>query len=126
MRNRQSSGSVSRVAVVAVPDYEPWIIARWGFELLMGRLLEVCIASEDAAVIERARALNGLHFDLLEADQRTRLSALLAAVSDELRFDIESGRTEVPDREGFALALAELEMRLHDLYESDSRTAAED
>ena len=94
--------------------------------MLMGRLLEVCIASEDAAVIERARALNGLHFDLLEADQRTRLSALLAAVSDELRFDIESGRTEVPDREGFALALAELEMRLHDLYESDSRTAAED
>lgn len=106
------------MAVVAVPYYEPWIVARWAFDLLMSRLLDSCTVDDDREVVQRAVALDGLHFDLLAYEQRARLAESLAAAADQLRFDLEEGRTEVPDREGLVVALASLEMRLHDLYEA--------
>ena len=118
------------MAVVAVPYYEPWIVARWAFDLLMSRLLDSCTVADDIEVVERAIALDGLHFDLMACDQSARLAESLAVVTDRLRFDLEEGLLDVPDRERFALALAELEMRLHDLNEMspgpDSRSSPDE
>ena len=108
------------MAVVAMPHYEPWIIARWAFDLLMSRLLESCSHEEDKVVVQRAIALSGLHLDLQAVEQQIRLAKTLAVVTDQLRFDIESGHTKVSDRDGLVAALAELEMRLHDLFEPRS------
>lgn len=105
------------MAVIAVPYDEPWIVARWAFELLLHRLLDSCTSDGDRSTIERAIALSGLHLDLLPEGQRTRLAEALATEADKQRLEISTAHPPLPDPEGLARALADLEMRLHDVFE---------
>jgi hypothetical protein len=105
------------MAVIAVPDNEPVIVARWAFRQLLERLDAEVDAEADSYAVKQAIALDGLHFELLEDDQAARLARQLAKVADELR--LELARTPSDDQRDteFAEVLAGLEMQLHDVYE---------
>lgn len=112
------------MAVVYVPHYSPWVVARWAFRQLMEQASKhVCLA-EDEYAVKQAIALDGLQIDMLEEDQQVRLARAVALSADELRFKIERGRLELPDGEGFKEALALLEMRMHDLLDDPTDTPA--
>lgn len=68
---------------------------------------------EDRATATSAEALDGLHFDLLEEPQRSRLAKKLSLVVNEFRLDIFQKDSD--DHRGLASALLALEKRLHDL-----------
>jgi hypothetical protein len=105
------------VAVIAVPYYEPLILARWAFRALLERLAAEVELEADRYAVQEALALDGLHFGLLDRDQAARLAERLGKVADQLRFELQRAPSgEERDLE-FAEVLAGLEMRLHDLYE---------
>jgi hypothetical protein len=105
------------MAVIAVPNYEPVVVARWAFRQLLERLAAEVDVEGDAYAVEQAMALDGLHFELLDADQANRLARRLAKVADELRLELlRAPGDDQRDRE-FTEVLADLEMRLHDVYE---------
>ena len=103
------------MAVVNVPHYEPWIVARWAFSELMRRLADDAEVTEDADAAIAAAALDGLHFHLMGAEQQCRLARRLSKVCDQYRLEITTA--DPRDKSGLAAALAILEMRLHDLFE---------
>ena len=72
---------------------------------------------EDVEALIRAEALDGLHFDLLEPDQRVRLAKTVARAADGLRLSLSSSDSDDPRDAEFAEYLSVLEMRLHDLFE---------
>lgn len=71
------------MAVIAVP-YEPVILARWAFRAPLERLAAEA-DERDRYAVREALAVDGLHFDLLDTDQATRLAQRLAKVADDLR-----------------------------------------
>lgn len=101
------------MAVVQVPNYEPWIVARWAFRALAERAVAQADTPEDVAQIRQFVALDGLHFSLMEADQRTRIAIAAATAADELRAQYRDAG-DSRDRE-FSEALGELRLRLADL-----------
>ena len=104
------------MAVVNVPHYEPWIVARWAFSELMRRLAEDADTPDDREAALAAEALDGLHFHLLHGAQQIRLARRLSLVADKYRFEIAAEDPE--DDRGLGEALATLEMRLHDLFDT--------
>jgi hypothetical protein len=101
------------VAVVQVPNYEPWIVARWAFRALAERTTTLADTPEDEAQIRQSVALDGLHFNLMEPDQRTRIAIATAAAADQLRSEYRDG-SDPRDRE-FSEALGRLRLTLADL-----------
>ena len=102
------------MATIVVPHYEPVILARWAFKRLMDYSLERTCLPEDEFVIKQAVALDGLHFDLLDAEQAARIAATLAGAAHDLRGEFRRQSGEDRDQE-YAALLADLEMRLDDL-----------
>jgi hypothetical protein len=105
------------VAVIVVPHYEPMKLARWAYRGLLGRLADATEDEADNYTVRQAIYLDGLHFDLLDRDQAVRLAERLARIADELRLELLRTPSDDPRDLQFAEALAELEMRLHDIYE---------
>ena len=105
------------MAVIAVPYYEPVILARWAFRALLERLAAEVELEADRYAVREALAVDGLHFRLLDADQAARLARRLGKVADQLRFELQRTPSDDPRDPEFAEILAGLEMRLHDLYE---------
>jgi hypothetical protein len=105
------------MAVIVVPHYEPTKLARWAYRSLLERLAAVTDDAADNYTVRQAIALDGLNFDLLDRDQAVRLAQRLARIADELRLELLRTPSDDPRDLGFAEVLAELEMRLHDVYE---------
>jgi hypothetical protein len=105
------------MAVIVVPHYEPMKLARWAYRGLLGRLADATEDEADNYTVRQAIYLDGLHFDLLDRDQAVRLAERLARIADELRLELLRTPSDDPRDLQFAEALAELEMRLHDIYE---------
>ena len=105
------------MAVIVVPYYEPLKLARWAYRSLLERLAAATDDAGDHYVVRQAIALDGLNLDLLDRVLAVRLAERLARVADELRLELLRTPSDDPRDLGFAEALAELEMRLHDLYE---------
>jgi hypothetical protein len=105
------------MAVIVVPHYEPIKLARWAYRGLLERLAAATEDEGDNYTVRQAIALDGLNFDLLDRDQAVRLAGRLARIADELRLELLRTPSDDPRDLGFAEALAQLEMRLHDLYE---------
>ncbi len=106
------------MAVVSIPHCEPWIVARWVFSELMRRLAEDADTPEDRETALAAEALDGLHFHLLDDNQRGRLARRLSLVADHYRFEVSAD--DPKDQRGLSEALATLEMRLHDLFDESA------
>jgi hypothetical protein len=104
------------MAVISVPHNSPWVVARWAFRMLLERAARRLENEGDKDALQQAVALDGWHFDLLEADQRKRLAWAIAAAADELRLDLQTASADPRDLELVEM-LANLEMLLHDLYE---------
>jgi hypothetical protein len=85
------------VAVIAVPYYEPVILARWAFRAPLERLAAEA-DERDRYAVREALAVDGLHFDLLDTDQAARLAQRLAKVADDLRFDLQRTPSSRPTR----------------------------
>ena len=106
------------MAVIVVPHYEPIKLARWAYRGLLERLADATDDEADNYIVRQAIALDGLNFDLLDSrDQAARLAERLARIADELRLELLRTPSDDPRDLQFAEALAELEMRLHDIYE---------
>jgi hypothetical protein len=106
------------MAVIVVPHYEPIKLARWAYRGLLERLADATDDEGDYYIVRQAIALDGLNFDLLDDhNQAARLAERLARVADELRLELLHTPSDDPRDLGFAEALAQLEMRLHDLYD---------
>ena len=105
------------MAVIAVPNNEPTVLARWAYRTLLERLAAETADEGDGYAVRQAIALDGLNFGLLDHDQAVRLAERLARVADELRLELL--RTPSGDDRDleFAEVLARLEMQLHDVYE---------
>ena len=101
------------VAVVSVPGYEPWIVARWAMSMLMERAAVHAEADVDRHALTQATALDGLHLDLLLDAQARRIAAAVQVAADELRLERRNG-PEDRDRE-FAEKLSDLSLWLTDL-----------
>jgi hypothetical protein len=106
------------MAVIVVPHYEPIKLARWAYRGLLERLADATDDEADNYIVHQAIALDGLHLDLLDSrGQVARLAERLARIADELRLELLRTPSDDPRDLGFVQALAQLEMRLHDLYE---------
>jgi hypothetical protein len=105
------------MAVIAVPNNEPVVVARWAFRQLLERLAAEVDIEGDNYAVNQAIALDGLHFELLDDDQAARLAKRLAEVADELRLELLCAPSDDQRDLEFAAVLADLEMRLHDVYE---------
>lgn len=101
------------MAVVQVPNYEPWIVARWAFRALAERTITLLDRPEDEVALRRAVALDGLHFSLMETNQSGRLAIAVAWAADQLRDEYRSGSD--PRDPEFSEALGELRLRLADM-----------
>ena len=60
----------SPVAVIAVPYYEPVVLARWAFRALLERLAAAVELEADRYAVREAIALDGLHFGCWTATRR--------------------------------------------------------
>jgi hypothetical protein len=89
--------TVTRVAVVNVPHYEPWIVNRWAFRTLAECAETFAGDPDDRYVLTQAVALDGLHFNLLPPDQCARLALAVSRAADELRAEFRS-RVTARDR----------------------------
>ena len=105
------------MAAIAVPNYSPWILARWAMRMLMERAATHVTSDEDKYVFVQATALDGLHLDLVDdPDQRRRLARATATAADELRIELMTGPQDDPRDGEFAEMLGELSLQLYDLY----------
>ncbi len=104
------------MAAISIPHSDPWVVARWAFRRLLERAAERLHDPADVQALEQAIALDGLHFDLLDQAQASRLAVALEVASDQLREELSGAHDDPRDIE-FAEALALLEMRLHDIHE---------
>ena len=103
--------------MISIPHYSPWIAARWEFGRLLERTADGMPLEEDRETLKRAKALDGLHFDMLPKAQAERVARAMEIAADGLRLELEGATdAEIRDTE-FAEALATLEMRLHDVHE---------
>lgn len=105
------------MAAVSIPYNDPWIVARWAFGRLLDRTSEGLVHQEDRQTLEQAKALDGLHFDLLAEDQADRIARAMQRAADQLRSELQAGGSGDPRDAEFADALAVLEMRLHDVHD---------
>lgn len=105
------------MAVISVPFDEPWIVSRRAFRFLLKHVMSEELSAEDRYAIEQAIALDGLGLDLKEPAQRTRLAKVIGRVADQVRLDLHNGSLDFEDPHNeFPGLLAELEMKLSDLY----------
>jgi hypothetical protein len=84
------------MAVVSIPYNDPWVVARWAFGRLLDRTAETLVSEEDREALERAKALDGLHFGLLEDAQAERIARAMEAAADQLRFELEGADADDP------------------------------
>ena len=105
------------MAAVSIPHNDPWIVARWAFGRLLDRTAESLVREEDRQALEQAKALDGLHFDLLTGGQAERIASAMQTAADQLRSELQEADEGDPRDAEFADALAVLEMRLHDVHE---------
>ena len=101
------------MAAVSVPHSEPWIVNRWAFRTLAERAQTFVSRPDDRYKLEQAVALDGLHFELLPADQCARLALAVERAADELRVEFRN-RVAARDRD-FADRLDSLRLALSDL-----------
>lgn len=72
------------MAVINVPGQEPWIVARWALEELVDEAKAELTDPIDIDRLDRAVALDGLHFKRVEPGQAGRLVAALLAGSERI------------------------------------------
>lgn len=96
-----------------MPQYEPWIVNRWAFRTLAERAETFVSDPDDEYKLKQAVALDGLHFDLLPADQCARLALAVERAADELRAEFRLRDT--PRDRDFADRLDTLRLSLSDL-----------
>jgi hypothetical protein len=101
------------VASVSIPNYEPWIVSRWAFRTLAERAQSFVSDPNDIYKLQQAVALDGLHFDLVPADQCVRLERAVDQAADGLRDEFRD-RSDQRDLE-FADLLDVLRLRRSDL-----------
>ena len=105
------------MAAIAVPNYMPWIFARWAMRMLMERAATHVTSDEDKYLFVQATALDGLDFELVEdPEQRRRLARATATAADELRVELMNGPQDDPRDGQFAEHLGELSLQLYDLF----------
>ena len=96
-----------------MPQYETWIVNRWAFRTLAERAETFVSDPDDEYKLKQAVALDGLHFDLLPADQCGRLALAVERAADELRAEFRLRDT--PRDRDFADRLDTLRLSLSDL-----------
>jgi hypothetical protein len=89
------------------------VVSRWAFRALAERAEQFVNQPEDEYALRQAVALDGLHFELLPAEQSPRIARAVATAADELRLEYRDG-PEARDRE-FSDALGTLRLWLSDL-----------
>ena len=118
------------MAVICVPPHDPWKLARWAYRLVLERLLsEVdthggASAAQDRYTVEQARALDGLHLDLLldaDRNQAVRIASYLYKVASALQPELRD-QPDQRDR-GLAEVLAQLERQLLEFRRSAASTS---
>ena len=102
------------MAAISVPPHEPWVVARWAFRCLLDRTVRV-VSDDDKDVLERAKALDGLHFDLLHKEEARRISGAMMTAADELQQELSDTDLTDPRDEEFAEALLVLRVLLRDV-----------
>src|SRR5262249_53777662 len=103
------------VGVVALSDNLTWVGSRAAFRPLLRRARELVDDAEDADALEAASALDGLHFDMVPADQATRLAIAVSDAARELAGIADTSEDEW-DR-GYARSLRRLVIMLAPLCE---------
>jgi uncharacterized ferredoxin-like protein len=71
----------------------------------------------DRGILDQAKALDGIHFDLLEKDEAARIARSMEVATRDLRAELLKADGEDPRDAGFAEALAVLGLLLHDVFE---------
>jgi hypothetical protein len=94
------------MGVVAVSDEVTWVVSRAAFRALLRRSAELVRDDADVYALEQAEALDGLHLDLMQADQALRLAVAVRDAAGELAKDAEASKDDW-DR-SFARSLREL------------------
>lgn len=99
------------MAMIAVREDDPWVVARWAFErLIIAAAEEVADRPDLVERLRAAKALDGLSFSLLsEPDARTLGLALYAAAGRVA--SVEGARDDSISR-SFVDALGDLRRRL--------------
>ncbi len=72
------------MGVVTVSEHSPWVMARWAMALLIDRASSLTDEADDRAALAQAKALDGLHCDLLDKPQRQRVAAAVRSAAEAL------------------------------------------
>lgn len=100
------------MAIISFLPGDSWIVARWAFRLIMERA-SIAANSEDRFALHQAIALDGLHFDLVEAGQASRLAMAIESAARQLHSELDRSEDDDPRDREFAGALTRLLSLLH-------------
>lgn len=100
------------MAVINVPGTEPWIVARWALEELVDEAKTELTNQIDIDRLDRAVALDGLHFKRVEVKQACRLAAVLLTSSQRLVHRLSEEASGSSLDESFIVALGRLQVLL--------------
>jgi len=101
---------------IAFSDDNIWMVGNYEYRMLLTRVAEELDDPDDAFTMTQAIYMQGFSFRRMPRDQAVRIAPVMGRVADELRWEVEASPRDERDL-GFARALAELEMLLHDVYE---------
>jgi hypothetical protein len=104
------------MAVISVPESEPWMVARWAFRMVMEHAIQALDDDGDIAAVRQAVAIDGLHLDLLPPDQAARLARALEHTAGEVRTELRSKPSTDPRDGQLAEYLTSLESSLQRAY----------
>jgi hypothetical protein len=76
------------MAVISIPGQEPQKLQNQTLRILCERAKEHLADGEDRYLLDQASALNGLHFELVEAGRRARMAAALVAAAVDYRAEL--------------------------------------
>jgi hypothetical protein len=96
------------MAVVSVPGCESWVVARWAFRELIERSSAELADTADRGTLERAVALDGLHYGFLPADQGVRIAGAMTTAAQLLRSELLEQESADPRDAEFAVVLTDL------------------
>lgn len=100
------------MAVINVPGGEPWIVARWALEELVDEAKTELADPIDIDRLDRAVALDGLHFKRVEPDQAARLAAALLTSSERIVRRLGESSSGDSLDESFVASLCRLQLLL--------------
>jgi hypothetical protein len=85
--------------IVSVPDYEPWQVAGWYFQLLIDRAGELSQQAADRDEFEQAGHFQHLSFKNVAAERAPLLARTLIIAAGQIRSELVEHGTVPRDRQ---------------------------